>query len=256
MVVNNRIWVIGAAIVMAAILALGFFLGVAPRLEEISSNNEQREGVVAQNEIQSLALAKLKADFENIAEYNAELAELQKAIPSYNDLSTFVGELHDLEDKSGVVLTNFVSTDAEPFVLDLGLTQPEAAAPVEGEEGEAAETPAPPVEPELPEGTPVQTLLPEEFVVINISLTVTGKQAAILNFVNSLQNGDRRFLVTGLSIRTEPNSSDYAATIDGNVYVLIDPRNPTGEEPEAPVEEEPEPTPTPTSPIPTETPTP
>lgn len=259
MVVNNRIWVIGAVIVMVAILALGFFLGAAPRLDEIGKNEIARQSAVQQNEVQSVALAGLKADFENIATFTAELAELQKAIPSTNDLSSFIGDLKKLEDKSGVVLTTFSSTDAQPFVLDVGLPEPEVVEPAEGEEAEGA-TPAPPVAPVIPEGTPIQTLAPEEFVVITVSLTVTGKQAAILTFVDNLQNADRRYLVTSLNITTDTETKEYTGVIEGYVYVLIDPRNPTGDvtntEPEPEEEEEAEPSSTPTPPVPTETPAP
>ncbi|MGV8886081.1 MAG: hypothetical protein ACOH1T_10920 [Microbacteriaceae bacterium] len=256
MIVNNRIWVIGAAFIMVAILALGFFLGVAPRLEEIAKNEVQRQSVLEQNQVQEATLAGLKTDFEKITEYTARLAELQKAIPGNNDLSTFIGELHELEDKSGVVLTNFGSTDAQPFVLDLGLPEPEPAAPVEG--AEAPTEPVEPVAPVLPPGTPVQTLDSAEFVVISIQLTVTGKQAAILNFVNNLQNGDRRFLVNTMNITIDNDGKVYTGVIEGYVYVLVDPRITADTEPpvEKPAEEEPEPTPTPTAGIPTETPAP
>lgn len=258
MVINNRIWVIGAVFIMVAILALGFFLGAAPRLDEVANNEIQRQSVAQQNQVHEATLAGLKKDFENIAEYTAELAELQKAIPSNNDLSTFIGELKVLEDKSGVTLTNFGSSDALPFVLDLGAPVPAEAPAAEGDaEGEEDATPAP-TAPEVPAGTPVQTLQPTEFIVITVQLTVTGKQAAILNFVNNLQNGDRRYLVNSLNITIDSEQKLYTGIIEGYVYVLVDPRTPVdGEAPvEEPEEEEVDPSATPTPPVPTETPTP
>ena len=258
MVVNNRIWVVGAVIVMIAILALGFFLGAAPRFDEVAKNELQRQSVEQQNKVQEVALAGLKKDFENIAAYTAELATLQKAIPNYNDLSTFIGDLNALEKKSGVTLTNFGSSDAQPFVLDLGLPKAEEApAGEEGEEGEATPAPEPEV-PAVPAGTPVQTIQPSEFVVITVQLTVTGKQGAILNFVNNLQNGQRRYLVNSLNITIDSEGKLYTGVIEGYVYVLIDPRTPVDAEApvEEPEEEEVDPSATPTPPVPTETPTP
>ena len=257
MVINNRIWVIGAVFVMVAILALGFFLGAAPRLDEVAKNETERQAVITQNEIQANVLAGLERDFENITEFTARLAELQKSIPSTNDLSTFIGELKVLEDKSGVVLTNFASGDGEPFVLDLGLPEPEAPAEEEGEEGAEGEETEAPAAPAVPEGTITQSLSPDEFVAIKIAMSVTGKQASILNFVNNLQNADRRFLVDSLRISSEDNKS-YEGVIGGWVYVLIDPRTPVDSEVpvEEPEEEEAEPSSTPTPPVPTETPAP
>ena len=248
------------ALLLFGIISYGVTMSYKQTMAQ-ATNEAARQSAVQQNEVQSTALAGLKADFENIAEYAAELAELQKAIPSTNDLSTFIGELKTLEDKSKVVLTNFGSSEAQPFVLDVGLPEPEVVEPAEGEEAPA--TPAPPVAPVVPEGTPVQTVLPEEFVAITVAMTVEGGQANILNFINALQNGDRRYLVASIDISYNKERNTYTGTVEGYVYVLIDPRNPTGaetpdtdNEEEEPEEEEAEPSSTPTPPIPTETPAP
>lgn len=200
MVVNNRIWIGLAVIVMIGIVALGWLLGVSPRLAEAAKNELDRQSVETLNDVRRAELARLKEENEQIGTHREELAALQRKLPPNNDLSTFLGELHQLELASGVVLTNFGSTDAVPFVLDNG------------------------VAPEGDTETVEQGLASEEFIVIEISLTVAGNQQQVLDFIDALQKGDRRYLVTGLSITTEEGI--YTGTIVGYVYVLIDPSKP------------------------------
>ena len=49
---GNRIWMIGTALAIVGIVLLGWFLGVAPKLAEARSANEQRTTVEAQNALQ------------------------------------------------------------------------------------------------------------------------------------------------------------------------------------------------------------
>lgn len=236
MVVNNRIWVGVAVILIIAIVLMGWFLGINPRLSEVTANGVQRQSVLAQNDIHRAELERLKQENEKLDDYKDDLTALQRKLPPKNDLSTFLGDLNELEVASGVILTNFTSTEAQPFVLD------PTSAPADTTEG------APPAA--------VQTLDPNEFVVIDISLTVSGDQAAILNFVEALQNTTRRFLVTSLKISTSGDGT-YTGIITGYVYVLIDPSKPVVEEEEPVAEPEPAPSASPSSePAPSSSPSP
>ena len=248
----NRLWAIGASFVIVAVLLMGWFLGAAPRFAEIADNDLQREAAEAQNLIQEANLARIKDDFERIEELRAELAAMQLAIPSTNSLSTFIGELNKLEAQSKVEITNLTTTDATPFELAV----PEAEVPPVAEEGGEGGTPAAPVTPEP--AAPASLLSPDEFVLIKVSLEVTGSQAEVLNFVNALQGASRLYLVTALTLAGNAQEG-YTATIDGNVYVVIDPNAPEDVEEEVVEEEEEEPAPDPSetpTPNPTDTPTP
>lgn len=227
MVVNNRVWVIGAAVLVVLILALGYFLGVAPRLAEVEANGAQRVSVEQQNEIYRGALQSLKKDFDDIEVFKAELAELQKGLPAGAHLSDFVGSLRGFEAVSGVSLTNFTSAPAQPFVysppIPPAVPEP-VAVPTEGDaaaEAPVVEAPAAVVDPDAL----VQTISSDELVFIGVDLTVTGSQAQVLDFVDALQHGERRYLVSGLSITSEDGVT-YTGTIKGYVFVLIDPSKP------------------------------
>lgn len=235
----NRLWAVGAAVVVVAVLLMGWFLGASPRFTEINDNDTLRDAAEATNIIQEANLARIKEQFENLDELKAELAEMQQAVPAKNSLSTFLGQLNEIEAAAAVSITNITATDAVPFELALSPTA--VVPPVEGE------TPV----------APTQTLPSEEFVIINIGLTVRGGQAELLNFVDSLQLGTRLFLITGLVINGNPTDG-YSAVIEGYVYVLIDPNAPQVDEEEIILEEiVPEPSASPSaSPAPSSSPSP
>jgi len=205
----NKIWSAGAAIVIVAILALGWFAGVSPKLQESAASKLELESVESQNSLQEINLAKITSDFAKIDSLKAELATLRGALPAGDDLSTFIGELHALEAASGVVLSSIGATEGVPFVP--------APAPVEEEEAEgeadAAET-AEPAAPAIPEG---------QFIVIGMDLSVKGSHEQVLAFVDALQNGNRLFLVSNLNVQLDETTQQFTGGITGFVYVLLDP---------------------------------
>ena len=204
----NKIWAAGAAIVIVAILALGWFAGVSPKLQESAASKLELESVETQNSLQEITLAKIKSDFAELDSLKAELATLRGALPAGDDLSTFIGELHALEAASGIVLSSIGATEGVPFVP--------APAPVVEEtdvEADAAETAEPPA-PSIPEG---------QFIVIGMDLSVKGTHEQVLAFVDALQNGNRLFLVSNLNVQLDETTQQYTGGITGFVYVLLDP---------------------------------
>lgn len=204
---NNKFWILIASVVGVAVLALGWFLGISPKIDEINAADEQRATVEAQNKVHESKLAALKKEFLQLDSLKAELADAQESLPPGVELSTFLGELHGLESSSGVVLTTFSAGDGENYI------------------------PAP--------GT--DTLSPlvtaNNFIAIPISLTVEGTRPQVIAFMNDLQYGKRLFLVIKLSLSqsTVVVSADqepadpaerYEGSISGFVYVLVDPSMP------------------------------
>ncbi|MBX3088766.1 MAG: type 4a pilus biogenesis protein PilO [Cryobacterium sp.] len=202
---NSKTWLLLAALVSVGVLALGWFLGVSPKLTEMGDANQQREAVEAGNKAQEAKLAQLKAEFANIDEFKAQLAEAQLGLPPGDDLPTFLGQLHKLEAASGVVLTKFSASDGQQYIPAPG-TKPNALVKA------------------------------DNFVAITIQLTVEGSRAQVIDFLSDLQNGQRLFLINKLNIEnkaegttsdSEGNStSGYTGSITGYVYVLVDPSAP------------------------------
>lgn len=196
---NNKFWMLLAAILSVAVLLMGWFLGVSPKFDEMNAANLQRTNVEAQNASFQKTIDELKKESEKIDDLRDQLGDLQIALPPGDELSTFLGQLHELEGISGVALTSFTASNGEPF----------APAPNKS-------------------GTTVNPLVtPDNFIVITINLKVAGTRAQVLDFVDALQYGDRLFLVNSLTVQRGSDSEDsYTGTITGFVYVLVDPSAP------------------------------
>ena len=77
----TRLWVIGAIVVAAGLLAIGWFAGVQPNLTEAAKTEMARLDAVEVNAMNELALGELKQQFEDLDELEDELADLQVAVP-------------------------------------------------------------------------------------------------------------------------------------------------------------------------------
>jgi Tfp pilus assembly protein PilO len=215
---NNKFWLLIAGILGVAILAMGWFLGVSPKLDEMSAANDQRASVEAQNKLHEAKLKQLEEQFAKLDELKAELAAAQLGLPPGDELSTFLGQLHELESTSGATLTKFTASEGQRYIAAGGaVTSPLVTA--------------------------------DNFIAITIDLTVEGSRDQVIDFMSDLQYGSRLFLVTKLSVAQaqDGDSSDsgtaakrYTSSISGYVYVLVDPSAPP-------------PTPTPVGSLDTET---
>ena len=206
---NNKLWILIAGVAGVAILALGWFLGVSPKLGEMSAANDQKASVDAQNQQHEVKLDALKKEFAKLDALKTQLADAQASLPPGDDLSTFLGELHQLEASSGVVLSSFSAGDGIAYV----------AAP-----GEKSQS---------------KLITAANFIAIPIDLTVTGTRPQVIAFLSDLQYGKRLFLVNKLAVTQStkavasapgvtaaPPVDAYEGNISGFVYVLVDPSAP------------------------------
>ena len=204
---NNKFWFLIAGVVGIAVLAIGWFLGLSPKLDEMNAANDQRVTVEAQNQLHEAKLVELKKEFEQIDALKEQLADAQASLPPGDELSKFLGELHGLETSSGVVLTSFSAGDGENYI----------AAPGSGSE------------------SPLVT--ETNFIAIPIELAVSGTRAQVIEFLSDLQYGKRLFLVIKVSVAKAKDSAPadeatagvsnaYDGNVSGFVYVLVDPSAP------------------------------
>ena len=194
---NNKFWILIAAIVSVAILAMGWFLGVSPKVDEMNTANQQRVEVENQNRLHEVKLAALKKQFTGIDELKGKLEEAQLGLPPGDDLSTFLGQLHDLEGSSGVVISSFAASDGQQYVAADGA---QVVSPL---------------------------VTTANFVAITIDLTASGTRDQVINFLHDLQLGKRLFLVNDLTVTQNTSMPDlYDGKITGFVYVLVDPSAP------------------------------
>lgn len=205
-----RIWILGVVVVAIAIIGLGYFLGIAPRLADAAAADAERQNVEIVNAGYEATLVELQALAENLPALEAELADLRVSIPDEPGLSPLLGQLSALAAAAGVELNDVTAS-------------PPALFPAEALEG-----------------FPIDAL-----VVLPVSISATGTDVALSDFLESVQFGDRLVLVEQFDISGAPDSS--RVTIQGFVFVVppegasLPTEEATGEAPAdgAPIEEAP-----------------
>jgi Tfp pilus assembly protein PilO len=235
---RNRLWMLGAAVLICAIAVLGWLLGIAPKLSEASAANTERANVEVQNATYHNQLAALKTQFENIGDLKSKLAGLREAVPAEPEIPALIGQLGAIGQQHEVTLTSIIVSDAQPYAPEVraapapveatpaGTTAaPAAGAPAAGTEAAAADTgaaaastpaapaaPAPPATPVVPVSAEAQARVTAgNFVAVPISLSVAGGYDNVLAFIEGLQKGTRLAMVTTFTTSAADPSAAPAA---------------------------------------------
>lgn len=119
----TRIWTFSAVIAVIAIVALGWFLGISPKLAEAARFEAERIVVAGQNDLNRVTLAALQDDFNNLDEFRDQLEEIETEfppLPQYDELSTTI--LTPMSSL-GLVLENFLFSDPTPALPEVVLDQ-------------------------------------------------------------------------------------------------------------------------------------
>src|SRR5690606_22632990 len=98
----SRLWTVGAVALIAAILALGWFLGIAPLLAQKAAADAERANVEAQTALQQAQLQIMKTDFENLDEILADLEPLTTSIPPYEGVELFAAYVSGVAGSHGL----------------------------------------------------------------------------------------------------------------------------------------------------------
>jgi len=208
---GNGIWVAGSAILAVAIVVLGWFLGVSPRLTDADTARQAVEAAKAQNQIHEAELEALRTRFADIDSIRAEAADLAAAVPAVDNLAAFIRELTQQAERSSLSIDGVTTGDPVAYVPPVETSVDGAPAP------DPTAAPAP--------------INSTNFFLIPITISVSGKYSDVLQFSSELQSGTRLFFESGVAA-TKPVATDgaddtatgqYSATIDGLVFVLIDP---------------------------------
>jgi Tfp pilus assembly protein PilO len=243
---NNRIWIIGATILSIAVLALGWFIGISPKLAEAADLSAQQEGVASNNAALRVKVEALKKQYATINDLRSQLDVLQAQVPSDLRIDDFFDELNEAAKATGVSIQSFTSTTPQHYALP--------SAPTDNKDSSSVV--------ELPTTNPLIT--GDNLVMVPVNLSVKGSLSEIADFLTSVRQGQRLFLVNNTNITgttsttttvtsgltsTSTTSSSYTASVTGFIYILQD----ATAGPTTPVTPAPVPTPEPT---PSETPSP
>jgi hypothetical protein len=230
-----RIWTLVTVVLIAAILGLGWLLGVSPLLAQAATSDGERANVELTNTAQEATLALMKSQNEQIDSMLAELELLNASIPGEVDSDTVYKLLSNYQAESGAV----------PTLISLGEAV-QYGIPVDAEVTTAGEAPQ--------SGDVPQGALATSLYTVSVTISFDGTELDdLMSYVAALQQGPRLFLVTSATRAPE------SATITAYMFVIYDGTTPVIVQP--PDEVVPEPTPEPTATpgettVPTPTPTP
>lgn len=186
---SARIWTFATIIGVIAIVALGWFLGIAPKLADIARIESERTVVAAQNDINRVTLQTLQADFEKLDEYRQQLDDIEAEFP----------ELPEYADVAETFFRDLVTADLT--LQNLVLQEPTAAAPetILNEFGQ------------VPQGTLVR---------LNGSIGVEGEFSDIFVFIESLQRDGRFILVPTATFSEGDNPDSRGASISFSIFMI------------------------------------
>lgn len=236
---STRIWTFGAVFLMIIVVALGWFLGISPKLADAARFEAERRNVLAQNDLARATIAQLEADFEQIDELRADLALLRDEFPTDAEYDTAIEELLNSLLAQGLTLQN------------IAISEPAPTTSLVLEEG---------VEPPAPEVDGTGILPAGSLLRITVTVTVNGPLPAVFAFIEALQLSPRFSIVPSGDFSGGAAASGSASTFSLIMYAVSGEDLLAGDPVEEPVAEpspEPEPSETSTSgPTESSTPTP
>lgn len=244
---DKRIWVLGAGLVALLLLFTGYFLGVSPQLLAASTADEQRQSVHDQNGLLAADLIVLKKDYEDIDRFKSVLAEVSAAVPDNQELPRFVNQVDVLATVNKVRVSTFNVAEPRPYAGPVNAAAFAFPIGAERRAREATETATATgdandvaraavlngaIKRIVPRPFESVHVTPQNFVAIPITLEVKGDYNRLLDFVASLQNGERLTLINTLSFTKDDEAAGvasgapasgggYTANLGGYIYVLM-----------------------------------
>lgn len=231
---TSRIWTLATVFVMILVVALGWFLGISPKLADAARFDAERRSVEAQNDVARATIAQLEADFENIDELRKQIEELRDEFPTDAAYDSAVEELLATLLAAGLTLQN------------VGINEPAPTTAATLAEGETAPEPEIDGDGVLPTGSLLR---------ISVSVTVNGPLASTLAFIEALQTSPRFSIVSRGDFSEGAGEGGGRTTFDLILYAVSGDELPAVDPIENETEPEPEPEET-AAPVPSGSPEP
>ena len=246
----NRIFFLIGGLVIVAVLALGWFLGVAPLLDEASASDAERQTVEAENTAQNAVLAQMKEQYAQLDELNLQLEELQLSVPALAQVEEFIDLTMRVAYASGTKVTSITISEGSLYGGNIVPGTVPPAEPASTDTGEpAAVVTSAALQPTAG--------LAANLYAIPITIVLENNPVKAAAFLKKIQRAQRLLLVNSVTLSSSPASS----TVAGYLFVVSSglPVIPVTPEPTGTPDPSATPTPTPTdgaTPAPTGTPTP
>lgn len=215
----EKLWIGGGVVAAVAVSAAVWMFGVSPVLSHTDSIRSQTTETQMENTALEANVTKLQAAYTHIDKLRATLKDAHDALPASLALSEFTQQISTQAQQNHVSVTTLtagVPGPVEPAEPTSGSTPAESSS--------ASSTPTTPTAAGV---TPTTGLYS-----IPISVSVAGKQAAMIDFVRSVQHdGPRAALVSAATLastNTATSGSDATAsgpttlTLQMQVFVASD----------------------------------
>lgn len=200
----SRLWALIGFVGVLAILAGGYFVGIAPQLEAAEAADESIEQAEALNAGHRAELNRLR-ELDASAIFSA-VDDARTTIPAVHDQEQYTAQLQRIANDTGTLLQNVAYADA---ILAGG--EP-VAAPAETETEAGADATA---------ATAAPAAAPSGAVAIGVTLEFSGTREALQALMARLQDEPRIIAISTTTIEGEIGG-EYTAAVDGYVFVLPD----------------------------------
>lgn len=181
---DSRIWLVGGALIALVILALGWFVLIAPERSSAADRRTQTANIEQQNALLQARTQSLREKSKNLPTYTASLRAALAALPYDGALPSFTRELNAHAKANRVFLSSVTVGGVTPVV---------AAAPTAG-----ATSPTP-----TPSG---------ELLQLQVTLQSEGALSDQLAFLAAVRtDGPRRVLVTSTQLSPTTGTSKTAS---------------------------------------------
>lgn len=178
-----RLWVIGSVVVAILILALGWFLGVQPRLAEAGASELERRNVAETNAAYEATLVELRELSANLPALQRDLDAIRAEIPEAPELSTLLGQLNEIAVAAGVSINEVTANT-----------------------------------PQLVEPALLEPLGVSDLVAIPVQISALGSTEGLSAFLRNAQFGPRLMFVS--SFTTSDDAESGRVSLTGFIFVL------------------------------------
>jgi len=236
-------WVLGTVVVALLMLVAAWFLLVSPVLTTAGQTRDAAADVEAENVAARDRITTLKAQFAELDQHKADLAELQKQVPTTGDLAAYLRQVDEQAVAHQVAVTGLTPSTPELFAPVGGSA---AAAPATdaaatdgtATDGTATDGTAPAADGATTGATATTTTpaagvaAPPGMVDVPITMTAVGSYSNVLAWIQAMQEQtDRLLLVTTVSGSALEEAAagggkpattvgDIELTLTGYLYVL------------------------------------
>jgi Tfp pilus assembly protein PilO len=197
-------WAGGGAALCLAILAVTWFVFIAPSRGQVAGLQEQTESETASNAMLRTRIEQLRAQYTELATTKAQLARIHEELPTESGMSDLVRAVDSLATKTGVELMSIT---------------PSAAKAVSSKQSQGSASP--------PDGAAAggsgTSSAAGTLVSIPVTVVVSGEYFQAVTFLRDLQTAvTRAFLVTGLQVDRSTGESEEGIqmSISGQVFSL------------------------------------